>query len=102
MVINGAQETFTGHYSFTCGFSLLWKFYWAGTWAPEYTKLRTVSLRDVNSLTCIALYFSGKGQAPSQTYPPLDGNPVTVAAKCYELSLCGINLNQMRLSATSI
>ena len=31
-----------------------------GTKSPgthEYTKLRTVSLRDVNSLTCIALYF---------------------------------------------
>ena len=34
-----------------CGFSLLWKFYWAGARAPEYAKLRSVSLRDVNSLT---------------------------------------------------
>jgi len=38
-------------------FSLLWKFYWAGAWAHEYTKLRIVSLRNVNSLTCIGLYF---------------------------------------------
>jgi len=49
-------------------FSLLWKFYWAGARAHEYTKLRTVLLRDVSSLTCIALYrvifFSGEGQAP--------------------------------------
>jgi len=65
-------------------FSLLWKFYWAGARAHEYTKLHTVSLRDVNSLTCIALYFSGKGQAPSPDLSPLDGNSVNVAAKCYE------------------
>jgi len=24
-------------------FSLMWKFYWAGPWAHEYIKLRTVS-----------------------------------------------------------
>jgi len=30
-------------------FSLLWKFYWAGARAHEYTKMRTVSLRDVNN-----------------------------------------------------
>jgi len=41
MVINGAQETFTGRYSVTW-FSPLWKFYWVGAWAHEYTKLRTV------------------------------------------------------------
>jgi len=46
-------------------FSLLWKFYWTGAWAHEYTKLCTVSLRDVNSLTCIALYFFlGRGLRP--------------------------------------
>jgi len=61
-------------------FSLLWKFYWADAQAHEYTKLRTVSLRDVNSLTCIALYFFLGPQTPS----PLDGSTVTVAAKCYE------------------
>jgi len=66
-------------------FSLLWKFYWAGARAHEYTKLRTVSLRDVNSSTCIALYFFwGGGKPPTQTPPPLDGNTVTVATKCYE------------------
>jgi len=67
MVINGAQKTFTGRYSFTRGFSLLWKFYWAGARAHEYTKLRNVSLRDVNSLTCITLYFfwGGASQDPS-------------------------------------
>jgi len=44
-----------------------------------------VSLRDVNSLTCIALYsFSGGLQAPFPDPSPLDGNTVTVAAKCYE------------------
>jgi len=53
--------------------SLLWKFYWAGAWVHEYTKLRTVSLHDVNSLTCIALYFflgRGIGQAPSSNPSP--------------------------------
>jgi len=51
----------------------------------EYTKLRTVSLRDVNSLTCIALYFFlRRSKPPLQIRPPLDGNPVTVAVKCYE------------------
>jgi len=65
MVINGAQETFTGRYSFTW-FSLRWKFYWADAWAHEYTKLCTVSLCDVNSLTCIAQFFfwGGARQAP--------------------------------------
>jgi len=81
MVKNDAQETFTGCYSFTW-FLLLWKFYWAGTRTNKYNKLRTVSLRDVNSLTCIVLYFSGRGKAPPHTSPPLDDNPVTV--KCYE------------------
>jgi len=42
MAINGAQETFTGCYSFTW-FSLLCNFYWAGAWVYEYTKLCTVS-----------------------------------------------------------
>jgi len=66
-------------------FSLLWKFYWAGARAHEYTKLCTVSLRDVNSLTCIELYFFwGGDKPPLQAPPPLDGNTVTVAAKCYE------------------
>jgi len=65
-------------------FSLLWKFYWAGARAHEYTKLCTVSLCDVNSLTCIALYFSGEGATPPQAPPPLDANTVTIAAKCYE------------------
>jgi len=84
MVIKGAQETFTGRYSFTW-FSLLWKFYSAGARAHEYTKLRTVSLRDVNSLTCIALYFFlGRAKPPPQTPPPQDGNTVTITAKCYE------------------
>jgi len=51
----------------------------------EYTKVRTVSLRDVNSLTCIALYFFlGRGKPPPQTPPPLDSNTVTVTTKCYE------------------
>jgi len=44
-------------------FSLLWKFYWAGAWVHEYTKLR---------------------KPPPQTPLPLDGNPVTVAVKRYE------------------
>jgi len=66
-------------------FSLLWKFYWAGARAHEYTKLRTMSSCDVNSLTCIALYFFlGRGKTPPHTSPPLDSNTVTVAAKCYE------------------
>ena len=83
MVINGAQETYW--VLFHMWFSLLWKFYWAGARAHEYTKLRTVSLRDVNSLTCITLYFFwGGGKASPQTPPPLDDNPVTVAVKCYE------------------
>ena len=34
-----------------------------GAWMHEYTKLRTVSLRDVNSLAC--MYRSGKGPAYS-------------------------------------
>jgi len=84
MVINGAQETFWALF-FHMWFSLLWKFYWVGAWTHEYTKLRTVSLHDVNSLTCIALYFFwGWGLPPPQTSPPPDGNPVTVAVKCYE------------------
>jgi len=52
-------------------FSLLWKFYWAGAWAHEYTKLRTVSIRDVNSLTCIALYFFWGGASPLRRPLPL-------------------------------
>ena len=80
MIINGAQETFTGRYSFTCGFHCCGNFT-----GHEYTKLRTVSLRDVNSLTCIALYFFlGGGKPPPQTLPPQDGNTITIAAKCYE------------------
>ena len=81
MVINSAQETFTGRYSFTW-FSLQWKFYWAGAWVHEYTKFCTVSLCHVNSLTCIAYFFSGEGGP--QTLPPRDGTPITVAVKCYE------------------
>jgi len=38
-------------------FLLQWKFYWAGACPHEYTKLCTVSLRDVNSLTSITLYI---------------------------------------------
>jgi len=63
MVINGAQETYSALF-FHMWFSLLWKFYWAGAWTDEYTKLRTVSLCDVNSLTCIALYFFLGGVQP--------------------------------------
>jgi len=74
-----------GNFYWALFFSLLWKFYWAGARAHKYTKLCTVSLHDVNSLTYIALYFfSGEGQAPSPDPSPLDGNAVTVAAKCYE------------------
>ena len=52
---------------------------WAGTWAHEYTNLHAVSLRDVNSLTQSRYIYSGV-----QIPPPLDGNPVTVAVKCYK------------------
>jgi len=63
MVINGAQETYWAVF-FHMWFSLLWKFCWPGARTHEYIKLRTVSLRDVNSLTCIALYFFWGGASP--------------------------------------
>jgi len=86
-------------------FSLLWKFYWVGARVHEYTKLRTVSLHDVNSLTCIALYFFlGRGLPLPQTSPPLDSNTVTAAAKCYKDNCHYVALIriQMPLSATSV
>ena len=60
--INGAQETFTGRYSCTCAFQCCGNF---TGWAHKYTKLRTVSLSDVNSLTCIALYFLWGDPSPA-------------------------------------
>jgi len=81
-------------------FSLLWKFFWAGARAHEYTKLRTVSSRDINSLTCIALYFSEEGQAPLQTPPPLDGNTITVAAKWYDESEISFHVSVILLLAS--
>jgi len=30
------------------------------------------------------MFFLGKGKPTPQTPPPLDGNTVTIAAKCYE------------------
>jgi len=57
-------ENFYWALFFHMWFSLLWKFYWAGAQARahEYTKLCTVSLRDVNSLT--RYIFSGEGASP--------------------------------------
>jgi len=86
MVINGAQETFTGRDSFTCGFHCCGNFTGRAHGRMNTPKkLRTVSLRNVNSLTCIALFFFwGGGKPAPQTPPLLDGNTVTVATKCYE------------------
>jgi len=60
MVINGAQETFTGRYSLHAVFTAV-QILLRGQWAHEYTKLCTVSLHDDLYHTVI---FSGEGASP--------------------------------------